>query len=80
MMIRKPQINGRYDTTVRSAKYSSAFVPLSEGVRVCLGQKFAEVERVAAVAKLFSQYKVEIVRLFGKSESAAIKGRKGSRG
>jgi cytochrome P450 len=61
---------------VRSAKYSSAFVPLSEGVRACFGQRFAEVEMVVAVAKLFSQYNVEIVQLFGKSESAAIKGLK----
>ncbi|KAK4033144.1 hypothetical protein C8A01DRAFT_19880, partial [Parachaetomium inaequale] len=51
---------------------TSAFVPFSEGVRVCLGRKFAEVEMAAVVSKLFSEYTVEIARLDGEGEDAAV--------
>ena len=37
-----------------------AYIPFSEGYRSCLGRRFAQVEILAALAFIFSQYSVEL--------------------
>ena len=37
-----------------------AFIPFSEGYRACLGRRFAQVEVMAALAVIFSQYSAEL--------------------
>lgn len=37
-----------------------AYVPFSDGVRACLGKKFAQVEFVAALAVMVKQYRIEL--------------------
>ncbi len=37
-----------------------AFIPFSEGYRGCLGKRFAQVEIIAILAFIFSQYSVEL--------------------
>lgn len=37
-----------------------AFIPFSEGFRSCLGRRFAQVEILAALAVIFTQYSVEL--------------------
>ena len=37
-----------------------AYIPFSEGYRACIGRRFAQVEVLAALAVLFSQYSVEL--------------------
>ncbi|KAF2095454.1 putative P450 monooxygenase [Rhizodiscina lignyota] len=37
-----------------------AYVPFSEGYRACLGRRFAQVEILATLAVIFSQYSVEL--------------------
>lgn len=37
-----------------------AFIPFSEGPRSCLGRRFAQVEILAVLALIFSQYSVEL--------------------
>ena len=37
-----------------------AYIPFSEGHRSCLGRRFAQVEILAALALIFSQYSVEL--------------------
>ena len=37
-----------------------AYVPFSEGPRSCLGKRFAQVEALAVIALIFSQYSVEL--------------------
>ena len=37
-----------------------AYVPFSEGPRSCLGRRFAQVEALAVIALIFSQYSVEL--------------------
>ena len=37
------------------------YVPFSDGARVCLGKRFAQVEMVASVARIFKEYSVELV-------------------
>ena len=51
-----------------------AWVPFSSGVRKCTGQRFATVEMVALIAKLFGdgKYKVEIAREAGETGEQAI--------
>jgi cytochrome P450 len=72
-----PDAAKRRYATVRSPKHPGAFVPFGEGVRACLGRKFAEVEMAAVVATLFSEYNVEIARVGGESEAEAIERAKG---
>jgi cytochrome P450 len=45
-------------TLFRPAK--GAYVPFSEGFRACLGRRFAQVEILAALAVIFSQFSVEL--------------------
>jgi len=40
--------------------YRGSFIPFSDGVRACLGRKFANVEFVAIMAVLFRDYSVEL--------------------
>lgn len=37
-----------------------AYIPFSEGYRSCLGRRFAQVEILAVIAVIFSQYSVEL--------------------
>jgi hypothetical protein len=37
-----------------------AYIPFSEGYRACLGRRFAQVEVLAVLAVIFSQYSVEL--------------------
>ncbi|TVY23086.1 Cytochrome P450 [Lachnellula hyalina] len=37
-----------------------SYVPFSDGSRACLGQRFAQVEIMAVLARIFSQYSVEL--------------------
>ncbi|KAI9872665.1 MAG: hypothetical protein M1830_001356, partial [Pleopsidium flavum] len=37
-----------------------AYIPFSEGFRACLGRRFAQVEVLAVLAVIFSQYSVEL--------------------
>ena len=37
-----------------------AYIPFAEGHRSCMGKRFAEVEFCAAIARLFSEYSVEL--------------------
>ena len=37
-----------------------SYIPFSDGQRACLGKRFAQVEIVAALAVIFSQYSVEL--------------------
>ncbi len=37
-----------------------AYIPFSEGYRACLGRRFAQVEILAVLAVIFSQYSVEL--------------------
>lgn len=38
-----------------------AYIPFSEGYRSCVGRRFAQVELMAVLALIFSQYSVELV-------------------
>ena len=44
-----------------------SFIPFSDGVRACLGRKFANVEFVAVMAVLFRDYSVELAVKEGES-------------
>ncbi len=51
------------DTDTSSSLYQppkGAYIPFSEGYRSCLGRRFAQVEILAALALIFSQYSVEL--------------------
>jgi len=47
------------------------YIPWADGPRVCPGRKFAQVEFVAAIAKLFHRHKVHPVLLDGESPAQA---------
>ncbi|KAJ4304334.1 hypothetical protein N0V88_001947 [Collariella sp. IMI 366227] len=67
-----PQAPKRRYATVKSPKVPGAFMPFGEGVRACLGRKFAEVETAAVVTTLFSEHNVGIALMDGESEAEAI--------
>ncbi|KAL4789551.1 cytochrome P450 [Aspergillus venezuelensis] len=50
-----------------------AYIPFSDGVRACIGKKFAQVEFVAALAVLFHEYRVTLARFQGESHEDAIR-------
>lgn len=50
---------------------AGAFVPWASGPRICPGKKFAQVEFVAVMAKLFRKHKVGIVLEEGETEEQA---------
>ncbi|TVY18622.1 Cytochrome P450 72C1 [Lachnellula arida] len=63
----KPTRNGSELDTANIENNSSQFIPIqgsyvpfSDGSRACLGQRFAQVEIMAVLAKIFSQYSVEL--------------------
>lgn len=51
----------------------SAFIPFSSGPRSCPGRKFAQVEFVAVIARLFHKHRCEPVLLKGETMLAAKK-------
>lgn len=50
---------------------NDAYIPFSEGKRSCPGKKFAQVEHVAVMASIFSEYYVVPVKQNGEDEDAA---------
>lgn len=46
-----------------------SFIPWADGPRSCVGRKFSQVEFVAVLATLFSQYRVRPVLRAGESEA-----------
>ena len=46
-----------------------AYIPWADGPRSCVGRKFSQVEFVAVLATLFSQYRVRPVLREGESEA-----------
>ncbi|KAL6714735.1 putative P450 monooxygenase [Lecanora helva] len=52
--------------------YKGAYIPFSEGYRSCIGRRFAQVEILAVLAYIFSQYSVELaVDAFASDEEVA---------
>jgi len=49
-----PSVNGLYTPP------KGAYIPFSDGHRACLGRRFAQVEILAALALILSQYSVEL--------------------
>jgi cytochrome P450 len=70
--IRTSSPNGSPNVRTRSSKLSpereflhyipvkGSYLPFSDGQRICLGRRFAQVEVLAALATIFSQYSVEL--------------------
>ena len=52
------------------------YLPFSEGARVCLGKRFAQVEMVASVARIFKEYSVELVTDCSDDASLPMKSQK----
>ncbi|KAF2106449.1 putative cytochrome P450 [Lophiotrema nucula] len=48
-----------------------AYLPFMFGPRICPGKKFAQVEFVAIVAQMLSEYRVEVLRKGNETEQAA---------
>ncbi|KAL4951756.1 cytochrome P450 [Aspergillus filifer] len=48
-----------------------AFIPFSDGIRACIGKKFAQVEFVAALVVLFLDYRVTLASYHGESQNDA---------
>ncbi|KAL2803125.1 cytochrome P450 [Aspergillus granulosus] len=48
-----------------------AFIPFSDGIRSCIGKKFAQTEFVATLVVLFGEYRVTPARLEGETEEDA---------
>ncbi|KAJ5678182.1 uncharacterized protein N7477_003815 [Penicillium maclennaniae] len=53
-----------------------SYVPFSDGLRACLGKKFAQVEFVAFLAVIFSRYKVDFASAAGQKKEAHEKAKK----
>jgi cytochrome P450 len=50
-----------------------SYIPWADGLRVCPGKKFAEVEFVAVIAALLRRHRVEVVSSAGETVSQARK-------
>ncbi|KAL4925351.1 cytochrome P450 [Aspergillus undulatus] len=50
-----------------------AYIPFSDGIRACMGKKFAQVEFVAVLAFIFRQYRVTPGKQQGESDEDARK-------
>jgi cytochrome P450 len=50
----------RFDTRQGREYRRDAFVPFSDGMRSCLGKRFAQVEAVCALALICQRYKIEV--------------------
>lgn len=48
-----------------------AYIPFSDGMRGCIGRKFAQVEFIATLAVLFREYRVTLAKLPGESTDDA---------
>ena len=67
-----PTANSDGDSeTIREPPVKGAYKPWGEGPRVCPGKKFAQVEFVAVIARLFRDWKVRPRLLEGETEEAA---------
>ncbi|KAJ6009305.1 hypothetical protein N7522_004321 [Penicillium canescens] len=49
-----------------------AYIPFSDGIRSCLGKKFAQVEFVTLFAVVFSRYRVDIAVAAGQKRSECV--------
>ncbi|KAL5327881.1 hypothetical protein ACEPPN_005587 [Leptodophora sp. 'Broadleaf-Isolate-01'] len=54
-----PTTNNPFPTRLYTPP-KGAFIPFSDGQRACLGRRFAQVEILAALAVIFTQYSVEL--------------------
>ncbi|KAL4749778.1 hypothetical protein BDW72DRAFT_213844 [Aspergillus terricola var. indicus] len=50
-----------------------AFIPFSDGLRACMGRKFAQVEFIATLAVIFHRFRVTLVRVGQETEEDAKK-------
>ncbi|KAE8555854.1 hypothetical protein EYB25_000552 [Talaromyces marneffei] len=66
--ISKSAVNGEEELVVPP---DTLFIPWLTGPRVCPGKKFSQVEFVAIVAQIFSEYRVEILKEGNESEAVA---------
>lgn len=58
-----------------------AYIPFSEGYRSCIGRRFAQVEILATLAVIFTQYSVELaVDAYASDEEVEAMGEEGRRG
>ncbi|KAL2864323.1 cytochrome P450 [Aspergillus lucknowensis] len=55
-----------------------AYVPFSDGIRACLGKKFAQVEVVIALTVILRRYRVELIRKDNEGRMFAEKALEGS--
>lgn len=55
-----PNLIGKSEPTSLFRPPKGAFIPFSEGPRSCIGRRFAQVEVLAVLAVIFSQYSVEL--------------------
>ncbi|KAJ5746492.1 hypothetical protein N7520_011674 [Penicillium odoratum] len=53
-----------------------SYIPFSDGLRACLGKKFAQVEFVAFLAVIFSRYKVDFASAPGQKGKAQERAKK----
>ncbi|TEY81018.1 hypothetical protein BOTCAL_0035g00110 [Botryotinia calthae] len=56
---KEPDERGKFDAKILAPETSEKFMPFAWGQRVCPGKKFAQVELVAVLARLFRDWRVE---------------------
>lgn len=59
------------ETLIQHPKNANPFIAWSAGARNCPGQKFSQVEFVAAIASLFRNWKIKPVLEKGEDDAAA---------
>ncbi|KAF8468162.1 cytochrome P450 [Kalaharituber pfeilii] len=69
--------NSRGHTSKSFKPCKGSFVPFSDGPRVCLGKKYAQVALMAAMSVLFREHRVELVVKEGETwEEARVRARR----